>query len=142
MFQQSEYDLTNVEVHFKELEDNSGYHVHVVRFNIDNEVKEREVLFLLNFTIQTPIESDLEFPCENSSLYGHWNPRKVDPKLSPPPGNGTSDQYELGDLSGKFGTLDSTEEYIKAYNDTNLPLYGYETVLGNNTKEHATSNIV
>lgn len=31
MFQQSEYDLTNVEVHFKELNDNSGYHVHIVR---------------------------------------------------------------------------------------------------------------
>lgn len=32
MFEQSEYDLTNVEVHFKGLEDNSGYHVHIVRF--------------------------------------------------------------------------------------------------------------
>lgn len=43
---------------------------------------------------------------------------------------GTSDQYELGDLSGKFGTLENSVEYMKAYNDTNLPLYGYETVLG------------
>lgn len=43
---------------------------------------------------------------------------------------GTSEQYELGDLSGKFGTLENTEEYMTAYNDTNLPLYGYETLLG------------
>ncbi|XP_037029000.1 uncharacterized protein LOC119069178 isoform X1 [Bradysia coprophila] len=113
MFQQSEYDLTNVEVHFKELKDNSGYHVHV-----------------------TPIESDLEFPCEDSSLYGHWNPREIDPKKSPPPAFGTSDQYELGDLSGKFGTLDNVEEYMNAYNDTNLPLYGYETVLGRSIVIH------
>ncbi len=73
----------------------------------------------------------MEFPCEDSSLYGHWNPREVDPKKSPPPASGTSDQYELGDLSGKFGTLENAEDYMTAYNDTNLPLYGYETVLGN-----------
>lgn len=35
MFQQSEYDLTNVEVHFKELNENSGYHVHIVRIHTD-----------------------------------------------------------------------------------------------------------
>lgn len=30
MFQQSEYEITNVEVHFKGLMANSGYHVHIV----------------------------------------------------------------------------------------------------------------
>lgn len=30
MFQQSEYDLTNVELEFKGLNENSGYHVHIV----------------------------------------------------------------------------------------------------------------
>lgn len=30
MFQQSEYDLTNVEVQLKGLIENSGYHVHIV----------------------------------------------------------------------------------------------------------------
>lgn len=30
MVQQSEYDLTNVEVDFKGLIENSGYHIHVV----------------------------------------------------------------------------------------------------------------
>ncbi|KAJ6637646.1 hypothetical protein Bhyg_10377 [Pseudolycoriella hygida] len=113
IFQQSEYDLTNVDVHFKDLNDNKGYHVHI-----------------------TPIESDLEFPCEDSSLYGHWNPRDVDPKKSPHPAMGTSDQYELGDLSGKFGTLENAEEYAGAYNDTILPLYGYETVLGRSIVIH------
>lgn len=32
MVQQSEYDLTNVEVDFKGLIENSGYHVHIVSF--------------------------------------------------------------------------------------------------------------
>lgn len=43
MFQQSEYDLTNVEVHFKELNENSGYHVHIVRnllFDIGSRTEE------------------------------------------------------------------------------------------------------
>lgn len=54
---------------------------------------------------------------------------------------GTSEQYELGDLSGKFGTLENIEEYVKAYNDTNLPLYGYETLLGSyNTEAIIWSN--
>lgn len=30
MFQQSEYDITNVEVSLKGLIENSGYHVHIV----------------------------------------------------------------------------------------------------------------
>lgn len=57
----------------------------------------------------------------------------VNPKQSPPPATGSTDQYEMGDLSGKFGTLDDYQEYSTSYNDTNLPLFGYETVLGNVT---------
>lgn len=72
----------------------------------------------------------MEFPCEGTTLYGHWNPRNVDPKHSPQPGQGSTDQYEMGDLSGKFGTLEGREEFTTSYNDTNLPLFGYETVLG------------
>lgn len=34
MVQQSEYELTNVEVDFKGLIDNSGYHVHIVSFSL------------------------------------------------------------------------------------------------------------
>lgn len=73
---------------------------------------------------------ELEFPCEGTALYDHWNPRQVNPKHSPLPGTGTSDQYEIGDLSGKFGTLDGYTEYNTEYNDTIMPLFGYETVLG------------
>lgn len=113
MFQQSEYDVTDVEVGLKGLVANSGYHVHM-----------------------TPVEGNLEFPCEGSTLYGHWNPRAVNPKRSPAPTLGSTDQYEMGDLSGKFGTLDGRTEFTASYNDTNLPLFGYETVLGRSIVIH------
>ncbi|XP_055586324.1 uncharacterized protein LOC129738996 [Uranotaenia lowii] len=113
MIQQSEYDHTNVEVDFKGLSVNSGYHVHVA-----------------------PVEGDLEFPCEDSTVYGHWNPRGVDPKRSPAPAKGSSDQYELGDLSGKFGTLDGVTMFEQSYNDSRLPLYGYESIIGRSIVVH------
>lgn len=113
MLQQSEYELTNVEVNLKGLMDNSGYHVHI-----------------------TPVEGDLEFPCESSTLYGHWNPRNIDPKSSPIPATGSTDQYEIGDLSGKFGPLDGLKEYETSYNDSRLPLFGYESIIGRSIVIH------
>lgn len=113
MVQQSEYEITNVEVNLKGLKETSGYHVHVAS-----------------------VEGDLEFPCEATTLYGHFNPRNVNPKLSPPPSLGSTEQYEMGDLSGKFGTLDNLLEYESSYNDTNLPLFGYESLIGRSIVIH------
>lgn len=107
MIQQSEYDITNIEVIFDGLVDNSGYQIHMV-----------------------PVEGDLEFPCESTSLYGDYNPRNIDARHSPYPAEGTTDQYEIGDLSGKFGRLDNLQKYNAKFNDSNLPLYGYESILG------------
>lgn len=135
LVQQSEYDLTNAEVDFKGLDQNSGYHVHVVS---TESAKCISVLFItkLPSTQQAPVEGDLEFPCEDSTVYGHWNPRNVEPKQSPPPAMGSTDQYELGDLSGKFGTLDGVTMYEQAYNDTRLPLFGYESIIGRSIVVH------
>ena len=79
---------------------------------------------------------DLEFPCEDSTLYGHWNPLKVNTKNVPLPEAGTTDQYEMGDLSGKFGTLDNKTRYIATYNDTLLPLFGPRSILGRSVVIH------
>lgn len=79
---------------------------------------------------------DLEFPCEESSLYGHWNPLRVDPKNVPLSEEGTTDQYEMGDLSGKFGTLDNRNRYSVTYNDTMLPLFGPRSILGRSVVIH------
>lgn len=40
-----------------------------------------------------------------SGAAGHYNPWGWVPTESPPPGRGTGEMYELGDLSGKFGLL-------------------------------------
>ncbi|XP_030762415.1 uncharacterized protein LOC115887200 isoform X2 [Sitophilus oryzae] len=106
-FQQTEYDITDVEVGLDGLQGASGYHVHI-----------------------TSVEENLQFPCEESTLYGHWNPLNVDPTSSPTKYHGTPDQYEMGDLSGKFGNLDNATSYKNAYNDTMLPLFGPRSILG------------
>jgi hypothetical protein len=56
--------------------------------------------------------------------------------LSPLPKTGTTDEYELGDLSGKFGTLDGLTELSTHYNDTDLPLFGYENLVGRSIVVH------
>jgi Cu/Zn superoxide dismutase len=112
-FQQTEYDVTDIEIDIEGLNDNSGYHVHM-----------------------TPVEGHLEFPCESSSLYDHWNPLNVNPSYSPPPGTGTTDQYEMGDLSGKFGLLNGLVSLDAVYNDTTLPLFGTHAILGRSVIIH------
>lgn len=113
LYQQSEYEITNVDVHFQGLNETSGYHVH-----------------------EASIQENLLFPCEATTIYDHWNPRNVNPKGSPPPQEGSTDAYEMGDLSGKFGTLDHLTDLVASYNDTNIPLFGYETVLGRSIVIH------
>jgi Cu/Zn superoxide dismutase len=49
---------------------------------------------------------------------------------------GTLDQYEMGDLSGKFGNLDNKKKYTTIYNDTMLPLFGPRSVLGRSVVIH------
>lgn len=49
---------------------------------------------------------------------------------SPRTYHGTPDQYEMGDLSGKFGLLDNQTFYKSEYNDTMLPLFGPRSILG------------
>ncbi|XP_043258035.1 uncharacterized protein LOC122400578 [Colletes gigas] len=112
--QQTEYDVTNIEVNLDGLSGiMSGYHVHM-----------------------TSIEQDLEFPCESTSLYGHWNPFSINGSNTPLPNEGTSDQYEVGDLSGKFGTLENRKKYTSTFNDTILPLFGSKSILGRSIVIH------
>ncbi|XP_034936914.1 uncharacterized protein Rsod [Chelonus insularis] len=106
--QQNEYDVTDIEVMMEGLNGQaSTYHIHM-----------------------TPIEMDLEFPCEATSLYDIFNPTNVTKTTLPPSGEGTVDQYEVGNLSGKFGTLDNRKRYLATFNDTSLPLFGYQSIIG------------
>jgi len=52
------------------------------------------------------------------------------------PVNGTPDQYEVGDLSGKYGTLRGLYEFEDHLNDTNLELGAPHSLLGRSIVIH------
>ncbi|XP_011064042.1 PREDICTED: uncharacterized protein LOC105151814, partial [Acromyrmex echinatior] len=113
LWQQTEYDITNVEVSLEGLDGKmSGYHIHTAS-----------------------VEYGLEFPCEETSLYESWNPLDINNDI-PAVEEGTLDQYKMGDLSGKFGTLDNKKRYTITYNDTMLPLFGPRSILGRSIVIH------
>ncbi|XP_053619640.1 uncharacterized protein Rsod [Plodia interpunctella] len=114
--QQSEYDLTNVQVMLDGLNDVKNYKIHVV-----------------------PVERELEFPCEKTTLYDAFNPFNVNKLLSPLPTKGTADQYELGDLGSKYGLLDDFKSYEAAYNETQVSLYGPYSIIGRSVVLHKKS---
>ncbi|XP_037076792.1 uncharacterized protein LOC119097959 [Pollicipes pollicipes] len=112
--QESPYSITNTETDLMGLEGIAGgYHIHLV-----------------------PVHRDNEFPCHNIALGGHYNPYKLNPATSPPPGYGSSDQYEMGDMSGKYGMLTNQSAVERFNNDTNLQLFGPQTVLGRSVVIH------
>ncbi|XP_067011092.2 uncharacterized protein Rsod [Anabrus simplex] len=111
--QQTEYDVTDIEVTLEGLEETSEYHIHMV-----------------------PVQANLQFPCEATTLYGNFNPHNVSRVLSPAPTLGSTDQYEMGDLSGKFGVLDNRTEIMATFNDTDLPLFGPNSILGRSVVIH------
>lgn len=78
--------------------------------------------------IQVPVQEQLEFPCESSTLYGHFNPLGINSQFSPK--LGTPDQFEAGDLSGKFGPWDNKTSVLASYNDSSLTLFGTQSILG------------
>ncbi|KAG7223647.1 hypothetical protein INR49_015372 [Caranx melampygus] len=54
----------------------------------------------------------------------------------PPPGTGTVDQYEIGDISGKFGMLNDLNQLEALYMDPNLPLKGPYSIVGRSLVVH------
>jgi hypothetical protein len=63
---------------------------------------------------------------------GHFNPFNV----TKSPLRGTQDQYEVGDLSGKFDKLKNLQEFEKTYNDTNMELVAPQSILGRSIVVH------
>eukprot|EP00094_Tigriopus_californicus_P005910 TCALIF_05695-PA protein Name:"Similar to sodE Superoxide dismutase [Cu-Zn] 5 (Dictyostelium discoideum)" AED:0.01 eAED:0.01 QI:0/-1/0/1/-1/1/1/0/1143 len=83
-----------------------------------------------------PVQDHLEFPCTGDAVGGHFNPFDYDASASPKPGEGTPDQYEIGDLSGKYGSLDGKNEIRGIFNDSNLPLFGLNSIVGRSIVIH------
>ena len=110
-YQRSPYDLTRVTVNLRGLSQMAGgYHVH-----------------------EYPIGPEtLGSPARCSVMYtgDHWNPTNVTN-----PGN-TSDEYEIGDLSGKFGGLAGLNKLSAVYTDPNIPLFGPFSVIGRSIVIH------
>uniref|UniRef100_A0AAY4DVY1 Superoxide dismutase copper/zinc binding domain-containing protein n=1 Tax=Denticeps clupeoides TaxID=299321 RepID=A0AAY4DVY1_9TELE len=92
-----------------------GYHVHI--------------LPILNKTM----------PCSNDNIMGHYNPFSINISAGPPPTAGTTDQYEIGDISGKFGMLTNLNEQQGYYMDSNMPLLGPNSIIGRSLVIHYTN---
>ncbi|XP_029440847.1 uncharacterized protein LOC115080656 isoform X2 [Rhinatrema bivittatum] len=123
-FQQtSPFEPTQLTVKLKNLNSNiSQYHVH-------------------HYPVP-PRESAEENRCSESNTGGHWNPFGINisapeyPKVL----QGTHDQYELGDLSGRHGSLAGHTNFEATYTDWNLPLFGINSVLGRSVVIHRSDN--
>lgn len=83
-----------------------------------------------------PVQDQLEFPCTGDAVGGHYNPFNVDASASPSPTLGTPDQYEIGDLSGKYGLLAEKSSVREIHNDSSLPLFGPVSIVGRSIVVH------
>ncbi|XP_063285187.1 uncharacterized protein LOC134571068 [Pelobates fuscus] len=105
--QTSDLDSTSVHIHFSGLNSHAGgFHIH-----------------------QLPVIERSSNPCSDDLIKGHFNPFGVDVSASPAEGNGTDDEYELGDISGRRGSLANKDSMDQSYKDTNLPLFGTHSIL-------------
>ena len=49
---------------------------------------------------------------------------------------GTDDEYEIGDLSGKYGSFLNLTTYNEEHTDYNLPLFGVNSIQGRSVVIH------
>ncbi|UXI20114.1 hypothetical protein NH340_JMT06057 [Sarcoptes scabiei] len=118
MTQESVYDETKIEINIRGLNRlASGYHVHKVS-----------------------VPMDKEFPCSGDVLYGHYNPFDIDSLIGPLPSIGSVDEYETGDLSGKFGLLNNLDRLSRKFYDFSLPLKGTNSIIGRSIVIHKEEN--
>ena len=73
-------------------------------------------------------------PCGQTGQ--HYNPFNIDKSMSPPSSLGTSDQYEVGDLSGKYGDLQNKTKMAGVFVDPALVLFGSRNVVGRSIVIH------
>nr|XP_002125536.1 uncharacterized protein LOC100175270 [Ciona intestinalis] len=79
-----------------------------------------------------------ENKCSFNNVVGHYKPFGAS-SVGPANAAGTHDQYEVGDLSGKYGKLTSAT-FAMNYTDWNLPLFGVHSILGRSVVVHKSSS--
>ncbi|XP_038678163.1 uncharacterized protein cusr [Scyliorhinus canicula] len=127
-------ETINGHVAFKQFSDFDRTAVQVNLTNLNREAG--------TYSIHTlPIKADLSNidACSNASVEGRYNPFYVNGPLSPEPGRGTVDQYEVGDISGKFGTLNELNILNAKYMDMNMPLFGPHSIVGRSLVIYSTN---
>lgn len=108
----------------------------LVTIKMDNLAGRGKFFHVHQYPFRPPIDRS-DQPCSAMSAGFHFNPFKVDFSRSPPAGQGTGDEYELGDLSGKYGTLSSIEKgHFSAHLDLRLPLFGVNSISGRSLVVH------
>lgn len=83
-----------------------------------------------------PIKQGSAEPCSDADIQGHFNPLAWNTSNNPAPGAGTVDQYEIGDISGKFGMLSGLSQLQAVYVDPSLPLAGPYSIVGRSLVVH------
>lgn len=117
--QRSPYDVTTIRVNLQNLENQGGgYHVH--KWPVPQKIEQSDMV------------------CAPEDVSGHLNPFNIDINSPdyPAAGTGTPDQYEIGDISGKFGMLSNMASYDFTYRDPNLPLFGMNSIVGRSMVIH------
>ena len=108
-YQHSPFDPTQVTVNLNGLRSiANGYHVHAYSVGPDSSADR----------------------CANRYTSGHWNPHGIMQSGK------TSDQFEIGDLSGKFGYLAGFNDFSGTFTDPNVPLFGPYSILGRSIVIH------
>ncbi|KAM8842245.1 uncharacterized protein cusr [Synchiropus picturatus] len=77
-----------------------------------------------------PLKPGSADPCSSAEIQGRYNPRGLNISESPEPGNGTVDQYQVGDLAGKFGSIKDFDQIVKQFVDQYLPITGPRSIAG------------
>jgi Cu/Zn superoxide dismutase len=131
----SNFDMDAVRGHFRFVQKHP-FEPTRVSIKLDNLMGRGTFYHVHQFPFRPPLDK-ADQVCSAAALGAHFNPFKVDAKKSPPPGQGTGDEYELGDLSGKYGTFNPTHKnHESEHVDWRLPLFGHNSIVGRSIVIH------
>lgn len=119
--QKSPLDPVDININLNNLRSLAGgYHVHL--FPVPQRVSASDAI------------------CSGTEVAGHFNPFNVPVDAHyPAAASTTPDKYEVGDLSGKFGTLANKNNFAKNFTDPYLQLFGKNSILGRSIVIHKNS---